>query len=198
MVGVLLPVTLFAFIALRVVGAGGFAFDQSLLLSIRSVASVGMDRFMIAVTRLADPAAMALSTSLLALLLWLFNLRWRGVYLFAAVAGASAFSYLVKPLFGRVRPDLWLSPTPEASFSFPSGHAIASMSLAAALTLLAWRTRWRWPVLIVATVFTALIGVSRLYLGVHYPSDVLAGWLIGAAWALAVYLMLRTRFAAIS
>lgn len=195
LLGVLLPGMLFTVIALQVLLNGGLAFDRTLLLSIHGLASAGLDRFAMAVTRLADPLTMALGTSAMALLLWLMRLRWRGVYLFAAVGGASAFNYIVKPLFGRVRPDLWLSPTPETSFSFPSGHSIASMSFAVAIILLAWPTRGRWLALVVATVFTAVIGFSRLYLGVHYPSDVLAGWLIGAAWAVALYLVVRSRFA---
>jgi undecaprenyl-diphosphatase len=194
LLGVLLPLTLFALIALQVSANGGFAFDRSLLLFINQSAPASLDHFMIMVTSLASPLMMALITTLLSIILWFLRRRWQAVFLFLAVGGASAINYLLKPVFSRARPDLWLSPTPETSFGFPSGHSIASMSLGVGVVLLAWPTRWRWPVLILAGLFAALIAFSRLYLGVHYPSDVLAGWSVGAAWTVLLHAVLRSRF----
>ncbi|HEU4665623.1 MAG TPA: phosphatase PAP2 family protein, partial [Dokdonella sp.] len=72
-------------------------------------------------------------------------------------------------------------------YSFPSGHAMGSMTLACVLVLLCWWTRLRWPVLAAAAVLVVLVGASRIYLGVHYPSDILAGWAAAIAWTHAVY-----------
>lgn len=193
LLGVLLPLVLFTLIALQVTGNGGFSFDEPLLLSINQNAAASLDRFFAGLTELASPKLTAGITSVLALILWFARRRWQAVYLFVAVGGASALNYVIKPLIERDRPELWLSPTPETSFSFPSGHSNASMALGLALVLLAWRTRWRWPVLALAVIFIALIGFSRLYLGVHYPSDVLAGWSIAAAWTVALFLIVRSR-----
>ena len=67
------------------------------------------------------------------------------------------------------------------------------MTLACVIVLLCWRTRLRWPVIIAMTAFVALVGLSRIYLGVHYPSDILAGWAAAIAWTYAVYaLVFRT------
>jgi undecaprenyl-diphosphatase len=192
LIGFLLPLALFTLTALHAAGSEGSAFERSLLLFINGFATPSLDRFMVTATDLGGPLLMALLTLLLSLVLWLRRHYWQAVFLFLAVGGASAINYLIKPLFGRERPDLWLSPVPETTFGFPSGHSIASMSLCVGLILLSWPTRWRWPVAAVAVPFALLIAFSRLYLGVHYPSDVLAGWLVGAAWTVGLYLVFRT------
>jgi undecaprenyl-diphosphatase len=70
-----------------------------------------------------------------------------------------------------------------------------SMSLALAVVILAWKTRYRWIAVIAASLYVLLVGISRLYLGVHYPSDVLGGWCISVLWILTLYHVLA-RFSA--
>ena len=93
-----------------------------------------------------------------------------------ATGGSALLNLAAKQAFARDRPSLWESIAPEHNYSFPSGHAMGSMTLAVALVLLAWNTRWRWPVVAAMAVFVPMVGLSRVYLGVHYPSDILAGW----------------------
>ncbi|MGH2783913.1 MAG: phosphatase PAP2 family protein [Actinomycetota bacterium] len=76
--------------------------------------------------------------------------------------------------------DLW-QPTPGMD-SFPSGHAVSSMAMIAAGVVLAWGTRARGPVLAVGALVLATAGLSRVYFGLHYPSDVLGGWALAVAW----------------
>src|SRR3546814_10481386 len=66
---------------------------------------------------------------------------------------------------------------------------MGSMTLAAVLVLLAWPTRWRWPVVAAMAVFVPMVGLSRVYLGVHFPSDILAGWAAALAWTAGAYLL---------
>src|SRR5690606_22435327 len=110
---------------------------------------------------------------------------------FAAVAtgGSGLLNVVAKQAFARDRPSLWESIAPENNFSFPSGHAMGSMTLAAVLVLLAWSTRWRWPVVAAMAVFVPMVGLSRVYLGVHFPSDILAGWAAALVWATGAYLL---------
>ncbi|GHF58006.1 phosphatidylglycerophosphatase B [Deinococcus metalli] len=124
-----------------------------------------------------------------------FRRRWH-LALFAGVGLwlAEATQWLLKLAYGRPRPDLWPSDVYVSGLSFPSGHATAAAALAAVLIVLAWRSRWRWVVLGAGVVYAALMGLSRVVLGVHYPTDVLAGALTGLTCVmatLAVLLFLR-------
>jgi membrane-associated phospholipid phosphatase/protein tyrosine phosphatase (PTP) superfamily phosphohydrolase (DUF442 family) len=115
---------------------------------------------------------------------WLLLLRRWNQALFVAVAygGAEILHLSLKAIFRRERPDLWISPAPEYSFSFPSGHALISATVLAALAMLGWRSRWQWHALACGALAGVAVGFSRVYLGVHYPSDVLASGSVGMAW----------------
>lgn len=119
--------------------------------------------------------------------LWLENHRVAAIWLTVAVLGALGLSTLFKVLFARTRPDLLPAELLPSSFSFPSGHAFLSaavyLTIGALLTRVVPSGRSRIFVLAMAVLFTALTGFSRVYLGVHYPSDVLAGWTLGLCWA---------------
>jgi membrane-associated phospholipid phosphatase len=77
--------------------------------------------------------------------------------------------------------------------SFPSGHAVGSMAVVATLVVLLWPTRHRWTVVVAGSVFAAAVGASRVYLGFHFPSDVLAGWSWAVAWTAAMWLLVLRR-----
>jgi undecaprenyl-diphosphatase len=105
-----------------------------------------------------------------------------------AVIGGIVISTLIKMGFDRPRPDLVPHGALVSTASFPSGHSMMSATVYLTLGALSMRLRpERWLkiyVLILAVLLTVLVGVSRVYLGVHWPTDVLAGWTVGAAWAL--------------
>lgn len=112
--------------------------------------------------------------------------------LLAAVAGAQALSTGTKALFARPRPDLVPHGTDALLASFPSGHstmaAATYLILAAMLARAEPRRRAKALYIALAAVIVLGVGVSRVYLGVHWPSDVLAGWALGSAWALLCFL----------
>jgi membrane-associated phospholipid phosphatase len=101
------------------------------------------------------------------------------------VAGTAALVWLLNPVlkgaFTRDRPDVRDLVEPTSRWSFPSGHAVASAAFATLVVLLAWPTRGRRPVLAGAIAFVLVVGASRLVLGVHFPSDLVAGWALGIA-----------------
>ncbi|HEV7417636.1 MAG TPA: phosphatase PAP2 family protein [Tianweitania sediminis] len=132
-------------------------------------------------------AILTLATLAVATFFLLQGKRSSAIYLLVAVGGGLLISSLAKGLFDRPRPDL----VPHGSFvhtaSFPSGHSIMAAVVYLTLGVLVARTlphrRLKVFVLLLATLTTLSVGVSRVYLGVHWPSDVLAGWLAGAVWA---------------
>jgi len=105
--------------------------------------------------------------------------------LLVSAAGGIFLTTALKGLFQRVRPELFDSGYTASFYSFPSGHATIAVGFYGTLTLLvAWRLKgfWRWAVAAAGVTLVLLIGFSRLYLGVHYPTDVLAGFLAAPLW----------------
>ncbi|RJG01463.1 phosphatase PAP2 family protein [Noviherbaspirillum sedimenti] len=120
--------------------------------------------------------------------------KWRtALFTLIATFGGGLASFLLKEVFSRPRPDLVPLGTLDYHASFPSGHAMMSALVYLTLgALVARLTPGRWLkiyVMGIAAALSILIGVSRVYLGVHWPSDVLAGWAAGAAWALGCWLL---------
>ena len=108
-------------------------------------------------------------------------------FVLASVVSGTLLSVALKNLFHRPRPQVVPHLTDIASASFPSGHSmmssIAYLTLAALLSRTVSDTKTKLYFFVVAVLLTGLIGFSRLYLGVHFPTDVLAGWCIGSTWA---------------
>jgi undecaprenyl-diphosphatase len=189
-VGLLLPLWVFAELAEEVHELEEFVFDAPLLMHLHAVATPALDRFFIHVSAAGYHYGVVPIDIALVLLLLVIR-RWReALFTGCAFAGSALLNLATKHAFQRDRPSLWESVAPESTFSFPSGHAMGSMTLAMTLCLLAWPTRWRWPVTVTALVFVLLVGLSRIYLGVHYPSDIIGGWTAGMAWVVGVYLVI--------
>lgn len=168
------------------------AFDESVLLAINQQSTPFLDVFMRSVTDFGS-IGVAVAVAIGALFYVIKSHAYRALFLAVAVGGAGILNAVLKLLFERQRPDLWQQLVTEATFSFPSGHAMASSALAISFILLFWRTKYRWIIVVVALVYAVLIGFSRLYLGVHYPTDILGGWLMSAAWVTLVAAILWRR-----
>ncbi|WP_082672554.1 phosphatase PAP2 family protein [Luteimonas abyssi] len=188
--GVLLPMWVFAELADEIHESDGLPFDEPILLFAQTMAHDGFDRVFLFFSEIGYAwGVVPADIVLVAVLLWRRRFR-AGVFAAAALAGSGLLNMATKRLFARDRPALWESIAPEATYSFPSGHAMGSMSLALVLILLAWPTRWRRWVLAAMAVFVPMVGLSRVYLGVHYPSDIVAGWMAASIWVVGVYLLI--------
>ncbi|MGD9924420.1 MAG: phosphatase PAP2 family protein [Pseudorhodoplanes sp.] len=119
--------------------------------------------------------------------------RAAALFVLVAIAGGVVLSEALKHVFARPRPELVAHLVDVQTASFPSGHATLSavtfLTLGALLARVQSRYRQKVYLLAIAILLTLLIGTSRVYLGVHWPTDVLAGWCIGAAWAIGCWLL---------
>lgn len=132
-------------------------------------------------------------------LLWRAGQRGAARFLVVALTGAALLAQATKHLTLRPRPDLYPALDSVASpFSWPSAHAMQVTAFAVALLLVVNRLvpRHRWRLLPVLVAVVALVGVSRLYLQVHYPSDVLAGTIAAACWTAGLHSVMMNRDAA--
>lgn len=191
--GVLLPLAGFVALADEVHEFESFHFDAPLLWKMHGLHSPGLDQFFTLLSKLGYEWFLIPADVLIVVAL-LWGKRWREASFVAiSFVGSALLNLGSKQFFQRDRPSLWESIAPESTFSFPSGHAMGSMTLAVTVALLAWNTRWRWPVLVLAPGFSVLVSVSRVYLGVHYPSDILAGWCAALVWVVGCFLVMFRR-----
>ncbi len=168
--------------------------DEQILLFINGWSNTFLDAFLPVATDIGGVIGAVILTTVVTALFFYKNEYRRALLVVVSVAGATLLNVAIKAMFERQRPDLWAQLVHEGGYSFPSGHAMASAALGLAIAVALWNSRWRLWGMGFATVYILFVGFSRLYLGVHYPSDIIAGWLVSGAWVLAVALMIRSRF----
>ena len=189
--GVLAPLYLFGVLAEEVIEREIFPFDKPILLFFHGHANAMLDKVMLFFTLTGSAVVLVPFNLLIFLYIFRRTNRAKAAFWILAVGGTALLNVLAKHVFSRVRPDLWVSLRPETTYSFPSGHAMQSMAVVAALVMLTWHSRWRWPMLLLGACFVLLIAASRIYLGVHFPSDVLAGWAASLAWVVGLGILFK-------
>jgi membrane-associated phospholipid phosphatase len=169
---------------------GKAPFDDPLLLALHRHATPPLDGLAVFFTIVGNTGPMITAGVLTTAVLARAGRR-RDAWLFAAgLGGSMLLTQAIKFFVTRQRPALWVSIRPEHTFSFPSGHAMDTAALATALFFVLPRHRRLWAL---APLFALAVGSARMYLGVHYPSDVLAGWSSAVGWVLLVQLVARRR-----
>ena len=132
-------------------------------------------------------------TVVVLVLLARYGRPWRAAYLGVVMLVEALLNWLLKVVFRRMTPGTNLGHA--SAYAYPSGHAMAAAAFATALVFVLWDTRWRRWGLAAGAAFALLMGLSRVYLTVHWPSDVLAGWLLGFAVAAWLRLVMDAVFA---
>ena len=200
--GIVAGVWGFALLADEVLEGGTQRFDQKLLLSFRhndaghtplgppAVQEAARD-----ITSLGGTVVLSLVTAFAAGFLALSGKKHMAVFLVGSILGGMALGDILKDAFHRVRPDLVPYSVYVSGASFPSGHSMMSavtyLTLGALLARSQESKRLKAYFLMVAAFLTLAVGTTRVYLGVHWPTDVLAGWTAGAVWALMCWLLAR-------
>jgi undecaprenyl-diphosphatase len=199
--GIAAGVWTFAAIATEVKEGETQGFDREVLLAMRrpgDLAPKGSRSFQEAardVTALGGVTILGLVTLITTVFLALDGKRHMAYFALASVSGGMVASNLLKDLFQRPRPDIVPQLVYASNTSFPSGHSMMSAVVYLTLGALLARSHERKAVkaffLLTAAMICLLVGVSRVYLGVHWPTDVLAGWTAGTVWALLCWLAAR-------
>jgi undecaprenyl-diphosphatase len=191
---------IFGLIAQTVVEGKSSGFDRSIILAFRDhgnpsapIGPAWVQEAARDLTSLGSIIVLVIITLAISGYLFLARKQAEAGLMLVAVFGGIALSDLLKFAFGRPRPD-FISQARVFTTSFPSGHATLSaityLTIAALLARSQSSTRIGVYFIVLAALLTILIGVSRIYLGVHYPTDVLGGWCVGAAWALGCWVLI--------
>lgn len=161
--------------------------DTSILLAIQKLHTPLLDRIMLGITFLGEPVVLLLICLGLGFKLVYHNRRTEATTLGIAAVGAISLNCLLKVLFGRARPALWDRIINVGLHSFPSGHAMVSIVIYGFLGYILAKQfpQWRGRIFALTFVLIVAIGFSRLYLGVHWPTDVAAGYAAGLVWLIA-------------
>ena len=185
----------FVAIAEEIVEGETHAFDETILRALRSATDPGdpigpawLEIVFRDLTALGSITVLTVVTLVVLGYLLIDGKRSAALFVLVSVAGGALLVDAVKLFIARPRPDLVAHLVQVQTYSFPSGHATASavtfLTLGTLLGRVLGRKRLKAYVLGTAMALTLLVGASRVYLGVHWPSDVLAGWSLGAAWAM--------------
>ena len=184
LLGCLGLLALFGWLSQEVLEKEAFGFDTTILLWLHQHSNATIDNLMLTLTKLGNPAfVVVLVTISFSLLLW-YKRVWAAQILFLTCLGGLILNQGLKLVFAKPRPQLWTPLIIEHSYSFPSGHALGSSALYGFLAVLlaSQYPRYRLGIYSIAVVIVGSIGLSRLFLGVHYPTDIIAGYAVGLLW----------------
>ena len=201
---ILAATVLFAFASLgNAVGRGSArAFDEWLILALRTPGDLAdpigpkrLEEMMRDFTALGSTGVLTVAVLAIAGFLAMTRKGHAALFVLASVGGGVLVSQTMKWAYARPRPDLVPHGAEVFTASFPSGHSMMSAVVYLTLGALLARTQpdraVKTYILAIAVLLTALVGVSRVYLGVHWPTDVLAGWALGGVWALICLLVMQ-------
>jgi undecaprenyl-diphosphatase len=167
------------------VGVGPAAVDAHLLNESAEARTSGLTAVAVVVTELGSTIAMAVLALAVASWCWYVGRRGDAVFVMAAMVGGALLFSGLKDLLDRPRPPVVDRLVDVGNESLPSGHATMAVAVIGALVVLAREGRQpaaRLLMVVAATVWIGAVGLTRIYLGVHWFSDVVAGWLVGGAW----------------
>ncbi len=163
----------------------GTDWERSLLMQFHGRLPEALDRALYYVPWAGTNLTLGPLIAIAAAWLWWRGRRDLAVWLAVVEVGCLSLNYFVKKLLGRPRPELWERRGWFGWDAYPSGHVMASTAVLFTIAFILHHERgWRWPFL-VAGLFPPVIGYSRMYDGVHWPTDIIGGAIVGAIWLIA-------------
>lgn len=180
------------FLAAKVARGETIGFDETIRGAIHSISTPALTQFFSIITFLGSQACVLGLSAIAAIVMLAKRQRRRAMLIAVTMAGAELWLSILKNAFHRPRPEPFFGAHLPPSYSFPSGHALLSCCCYAVLAALGsayCRGSAGWLIRLCAALLIFAIGVSRIYLGVHYPSDVIAGYLVAIVWMAALVTM---------
>ncbi|MEG4940794.1 phosphatase PAP2 family protein [Microcoleus sp. F4-D5] len=170
-----------------------FGFDTAFMYWLHGYANPSLDAVMLTITKLANPSVVVVIVAVTLGILWWQHHRSEAKIFAIACLGALILNSGMKLVFAKPRPHIFPSLISETSFSFPSGHALGSFVM---YGFLAYLLSARFPkfskfIYTLAVITIAAIGLSRIYIGVHWPTDIIAGYGVGYIWLMLCITMLK-------
>jgi membrane-associated phospholipid phosphatase len=197
LISAIVALLLFAWMAEEVLESGTLHFDDNVRAAVHQYASPSLTVFMRGITLLGSMEVLLPSALIVLTVLLVRGKRYEAIVLSVTMAGGVILNIVLKLSFHRVRPDPFFDLATPASYAFPSGHALLALCfygvMARILSDSLKSREQRWMIWIGAVCFIGLIGLSRIYLGVHHASDVLAGYAAAIVWIGAVTMIARRR-----
>ena len=193
LLGCLCLLVLFGWLSQEVLEKETFGFDTTILLWLHQYSNSPVDSLMLGVTKLADPEFVVILVAISLGFLLRHRRVWAAQIFVLACLGGLILNQGLKLVFVKPRPQLWTPLIVEHSYSFPSGHALGSLVLYGliAVLLVDRYPHYRVGIYSLASVMIGAIGLSRLFLGVHYPTDIIAGYAVGFLWLTTCVWILR-------
>lgn len=184
--GVLLPLCVFVWLAEAVCHQRELVWDAAILKLLHHSATPWCDRIMVFVARSGQIDVVVVFAVLGVVVLKHGRKMRDALFLTLAIVGVVIVNPLVRTVVQRHQSELWGTFASTFDFGFPGSQAADTLTIVLAFAILAWATSWRWPIIVPGVLYALAVGVSRVYLGAHYPSDILAGWALALAWTTLV------------
>lgn len=184
--GIAVPVCAFGWLAKSIHEKGEFLGDAAVLDYLYGSARPWLDRMMTAIARSGQIDVVVVLTVLCIVVLKGEHRLRDAFFVTLALGGVVVADLLVQTVVQRVRMAPWEAATPTFDSGSPSSQSADTLSVALVCAILTWTTRWRWWIITAGSCYVFAIGMSRVYLGLHYPSDIVAGWALSLAWVTVV------------
>ncbi|CAL62238.1 Putative phosphatase [Herminiimonas arsenicoxydans] len=184
LLGFIFPLILFFALATDIGHGKIYPFDHSFLLMLHAHATPFLDRWALGISAVISVFSFLVLIYLCCRRLWHTALFW-----LLAVGGSSVLNFIAKNVIQRSRPDLWALVSPQSNFSFPSGHTTEAMAIAVAMVVLLHASRYIRAIWMAVCAFVLLVALCRMYLGLHYLSDIVGSCLLALTWVVGLSIL---------